>query len=278
MHLTFNLILKQANIEPSNVRLLRHQDTRAGAGRAPYHLWRQDLKAFEQYQANQDPANRSRLQPAAYWASFVGTPYGETLFVGLYLVNNGSALEPVTPSQPLEGGGSIGLTDVYNLERDTRFSAFEGKLVLDWGKGKRSWIQRADKRDKIIVELRAEIREPEFPGHLKFVSTISEMCSLPVSWVTALKQAHGIYLLTCPRTKEIYVGMADGEGGFWQRWENYSYDGHGGNLGLKSRDPSDYQVTILEVAGSSTSRSEIAVMEQVWKRKLQSQVMGLNRN
>jgi hypothetical protein len=54
--------------------------------------------------------------------------------------------------------------------------------------------------------------------------------------------------------------------------------GHGGNVGLRGRDPSDYLVSILEVAGSNVSAEEIIGLEGVWKMKLHSRDMGLNRN
>jgi hypothetical protein len=63
-----------------------------------------------------------------------------------------------------------------------------------------------------------------------------------------------------------------------QRWLDYFRTGHGGNVALKSRDPSDYQVTILEVAGTAASEADIGKMETRWKEKLQSRAMGLNRN
>ena len=68
------------------------------------------------------------------------------------------------------------------------------------------------------------------------------------------------------------------EGGFWGRWQDYLQTGHGGNEGLKSRDPSDYQVSILEVAGTSAEADEVRQMESRWQSKLQSREMGLNRN
>jgi hypothetical protein len=85
-------------------------------------------------------------------------------------------------------------------------------------------------------------------------------------------------LLTCPKTKEQYVGSANGDEGFWGRWQCYAQSGHGGNLGLKSRDPSDYQISILEVAGTSATPGEILLMEGRWQAKLQSREMGLNKN
>jgi hypothetical protein len=73
-------------------------------------------------------------------------------------------------------------------------------------------------------------------------------------------------------------GSATGEAGFWARWQDYIRTGHGGNVALKSRDPSDYQVSILEVAGTAATVDDILKMESRWKAKLQSGEMGLNRN
>jgi GIY-YIG catalytic domain len=101
---------------------------------------------------------------------------------------------------------------------------------------------------------------------------------LPSAWIDALSAARGVYVLTCPRTKELYIGSATGAGGFWGRWVQYANDGHGGNIQLKSRDASDYQVSILEVAGSSATDADILDLESRWKEKLQTKRMGLNSN
>ena len=107
---------------------------------------------------------------------------------------------------------------------------------------------------------------------------LSTIAALPTGWLSALGSAKGIYLLTCPRTKEQYVGSATGEDGFLGRWLGYARDGHGNNVALKSRDPSDYQVSILEVSGSTATHEEILAAEQLWKAKRRSREMGLNKN
>ena len=53
--------------------------------------------------------------------------------------------------------------------------------------------------------------------------------------------------------------------------------GHGGDVALKSRDPSDYQVSILEVAGTAATSDEIFRIESLWKAKLQSRRAGIHR-
>src|SRR3546814_1913142 len=79
-------------------------------------------------------------------------------------------------------------------------------------------------------------------------------------------------------SSDLHVSSAYGEDGFLGRWTGYARDGHGGNIGLKSRELSDYQVSILEVCGSGLTVDEIIRVEALWKAKLQSREMGLNKN
>jgi hypothetical protein len=120
--------------------------------------------------------------------------------------------------------------------------------------------------------------EDPFPGFQALILNLSEIETIPPTWAAALATTRGIYLLTCPRTREQYVGMASGIDGFLGRWREYFANGHGGNVGLKSRDPSDYQVSILETVGTGATLADLAAIEVHWKHKLQSREMGLNRN
>lgn len=277
MPVMFNSILLSADFDVGAVRLLRHKDKRAAKGRTPYELWRDDRQQFDLYQATQDVKNESKLK-APYWASFVGTPSGETLFVGIYGVKNRKLLEQDTPKPHMAGVDRAGSCHVYELTLEQRLGDLVGKLLIDWGAGDRAWIQRADRQNKRVTELRAEFKEPDFPGFLNFIGSLSGLDKLPRAWMVVLQSSKGIYLLTCPRTKEQYVGSATGEGGFWRRWQDYVQTGHGGDVALRSRDPSDYQVSILEVAGTASTIDDIIRMEGLWKSKLQSREMGLNRN
>jgi hypothetical protein len=272
----FNTILLASDFRLADVRLLRHKDRRAAKGRTPYELWRDARQQFNLYQATQSVGNRNKLR-APYWASFVGTPSDETLFVGIYGVRNRRLLEQDTPKPHMDGVDEAGSCDVYDLTLEQKLSDLVGKLLIDWGPGDRAWIQRADRQDKRITELRTEFKEPDFPGFLNFVEPLSRLDKLPKGWIAVLKSSKGIYLLSCPKTKEQYVGLATGKEGFWGRWQEYIQTGHGGNVALKSRAPSDYQVSILEVAGTaSTLDDDIIKMEEQWKSKLQSREMGLN--
>ena len=260
MPLRFNTFLTQFDIAPSTVRLLRHQDSRSAKGRTPYELWRDDRPSFNFYQEAQSLGNRSKLR-AEFWASFVVTPGGETLLVGIYRSRHLGVNDVERTWPHAEGVDPPRSCDLYELALDERVDDMAGRVVIDWGSGERSWIQRADNQNKVILQIRDTFREPEFPGFTEFISTLSNIDRLPPAWSAALSSSRGIYLLTCPKTREQYVGSATGAEGFRGRWLAYARDGHGGNVGLKSRDASDYQVSILEVAGSS------ATTESSWRWK-----------
>lgn len=278
MPIMLNSLLLQAGLDLSQVILIRHRDSRAEKGRTPYELWRDNRPAFEDYQSHQGSDNRSKFSRAPKWASFVGLSDGKTMFVGLYDAVYRGVLDHdrVTPHTGVVD--TAGSYDMYDLRLDVAFAEFDGKLFIDWGEGTRAWVQRAERQDKRVTELRLKYEEDAFPGFLNFLEPLSKIVSLPPSWISVLKSSSGIYLLTCPRTKEQYIGSVTGKEGFWQRWQGYCQTGHGGNVALKSREPSDYQVSILEVAGSSATDGEILQMEGRWKQKLQSREMGLNRN
>lgn len=276
MPIRFNALLRDRDINPADVRLLRHQDTRGAKGASIYQLWREDRPRFEAYQAWQPSSQKGRPK-AKYWAVFLKDYANATLFVGLYEVRAIDSAPSMTIN-PLSGQPVPEEGDVFVLEQSDLLAEFAGRLCVDWGPATRARAQRADRQDKLVIELRKNIEEPPFPGHLMFVSNLSSIETLPRAWRVALSQARGAYLLTCPRTKEQYIGSASGEDGFIGRWFEYLRTGHGGNKALKSREPSDYQVSILELAGSSASVGDILDMERRWKAKLQSVEMGLNRN
>lgn len=199
------------------------------------------------------------------------------MFVGIYAARylgaSASDIESATTGEHCPAGS----LHLYRAELQEALSDYVGRLFIDWGSGTRAWVQRPT-TTKAITELRPTFREPEFPGYLNLITNLSAISAMPTTWRSALQSARGIYLLTCPRTGEWYVGSAYGNDGFFGRWQQYADDGHGGNIQLRSRERSDYQVSILEVAGSALSDVEVIALESHWKRKLQSREAGLNRN
>jgi hypothetical protein len=283
MPLYFNMLLRDEGIDPSYVRLLRHQTGKV-PGRTPYTLWRDDMRAFQRYQSTQDPTRRAYFD-APFWAAFVAPPSGGTLFVGLYEVNlvgqvPAGQIDPLTLRE-VGAEKAIGPYDLYDCRPVKELLEYVGRLFVHWGdssSASRAWVQRAERQEKEIIELTRTFQEEAFPGFTKFIRPLSEIEAMPISWKEVLTASRGVYLLACPKTREHYVGSACGEGGFLGRWRDYVANSHGGNVGLKTRDPSDLQVSILEVAGSASSVEEILAVEASWKDKLLSRKIGFNRN
>ncbi|MBI5770279.1 MAG: GIY-YIG nuclease family protein [Verrucomicrobia bacterium] len=267
----FNLLLRDAGLDPADVKLVRHQDRRVPPERMPYELWR--AGTFELYQRIQ---GKPRFAGAKAIASFVATPLDETLFVGLYVVKSVGVVPSGTidPSTLTESHGA----NFYELEAAPALAELRGRLIIDWGDGFRAWVQNAANQDKLILEIRRAVSDPPFPGFMRFTTRLNALATVPRSWREALSSVAGVYLLTHPETGQQYVGSANGEAGFWGRWETYVASGHGGNKRMRDLPTADYHVTILEVAASSATTDELLRMEAAWKAKLLTRDHGLNAN
>ena len=274
MPIRFNYLLVQAGIDPSEVRLVRHQDSRTDRDRTPYRLWSRHPDDFMEYQSRQSLRSESGLGRAKYWAVFVAAPpHNETLFVGLYAVLSQKLVESGIVDSVSIRGEKEDEHILYDLKPCDELSEFNGKLVIEWGKGSRSWAQRADNQDKMVLEVRRKIIEEKFIGYLAFISQLSEIDHLPNSWIDHLREAKGVYLLTCPRTGENYVGSATGEGGFHSRWQQHAAMS-GDAIRFKTREPSDLRVCILETAGSGMLDVDIIAAEYRWIEKLKPALNG----
>ena len=278
MSFRFNMLLTDMGIDPAEVRLLRHQPV--VCGKPLIDVWRNNLAEFEAYQSYQTAGQRASFA-RHYWASFIGTWDGRTLFVGLYEVGMPTQVEePFTSPISLERHEAR-TYDRYPASASALLEQLRGRLYIEWGggpSGKRAWSQRAEAQDKVISQLCLDAVERPFPGLMNLTLPLSALADAPTTWVQALASSRGVYLLTCPRDGGLYVGSATAEGGFHTRWEQYRANGHGGNVALIGREPSDFIVSILQVAGSTDSSDDILAAEAIWKRKLASRELGLNRN
>jgi hypothetical protein len=229
MPIMFNTLLSAAGFPLADVRLIRHKDNRADRGRSPYELWRDNRSQFELYQSGQSTDSRKKLS-AQYWAVFIANFNDETMFAGLYRVIYRGLLKKDTPMPHISGlMAKAGKSDVYDLTLSEVMSDMIGRLFIEWGAGKLAWVQYAERNDKAVTELRTAFVEEKFPGFLNFVEPLSRLATLPKSWETSLRLVKGVYLLTCPKTKEWYIGSATGADGFWGRWQNYLQSTHPAN-------------------------------------------------
>lgn len=273
MPILFNTLLGTERLPLSQVRLLRHMND---VGRTPYACWFNDREAFENWQKYQSTTHRTAFS-RPYWAVFIDTPAKGTLFVGLYAARF-KAVAPARVPDWLRGGDAVSAAgyDEYELQLLDGMKDLAGHLHVQWPPGRR-WDRKPENFNLVVTELRAAGAEPAYPGHGRFMAQLSEIETLPSSWKQVLGAAKGVYLLTCPRTREQYIGAAFTAGGFYARWLQHA-SRQGDAIAFRVREPSDYRVSILEVAGSLATDADISEMERDWKAKLQSREMGLNRN
>lgn len=274
----FNALLIAVGLDPKQVRLVRHRHERQYQ-RAVYLDAIRRGAQFEQYQSGQgNPTVVAQMSAAKVIAAFVADLRGDTVFVGLFKVNGahtGYQPDPFrNPPKPPSAGSTI-----IDLERMTELDDYVGRIVIDWGGGERAWVQYADRREKRIIELRRQAEEPPFPGFGRFAANLAEVDTLPAAWQAPLSATRGIYLLVLRDSGVQYVGSATGADGFIGRWRTYG-DGHGGNVALKElgHGADQFEVRVLETAGSGASVQDVYDLESLWKDKLGSRVRGLNRN
>jgi hypothetical protein len=270
--LSFNHLLEAASIPAGQTRMVRHQSRRGPLGKSPYDLWRAQDGSFERYQCIQSD---KEFATGDYVASFVPGPNGETVFVGMYRVLSQGIVNDPEITCPIGGISAIDHI-LYTMEKLDALNEYIGRLVIDWGKAYIAWNQWANRQPKPIIEIRAQITEPPFPGFIHFISTIKALADVPNTWKSNLINARGVYLLVSKKTGQRYVGKASGSEGFWGRWMDYAHDGHGGNEGMKATADGDYQVSILEVAASSASEGDIQRLEALWMKKIATTSDGLN--
>lgn len=275
MVLSLNALLRAACLPIETTILLRHGD-----GRAKDTLYRAAMamdQRFEDYQRRQvSPNVIASFDTATHLVSFVVDHAGDTVFAGAWHMqgkSNEALPDPFVAPDPDEPPASIYRTKRVDLLDDLR-----GRLVIDWGKAFLKWCQRAT-QTKPILEIRRQIAEPPFPGYLQFRHRLAELETLPSSWLAALQATGGVYLLAHRQRAQFYVGSATGTDGFLGRWRCYR-NGHAGNVGMQdiAGTVDDYDVSILETAGSGLGEQEVIRLEGCWKEKLGSRERGLNRN
>jgi hypothetical protein len=145
--IAFNTLLRKAGVEPDDVKLARHHDTRWPG--QTHELWTADDGRFDLYQQIQ---KREVFKDARLLASFVVTAERETLFVGLYNIMNGLDTVPQGKLDPVSGE-NVGGNFLYSLTLAPQLAEYRGNLTIEWGPGYRSWVQLARKNDKPVLKI-----------------------------------------------------------------------------------------------------------------------------
>ncbi len=280
MHGLTNLIGKK------KVKLIRHQDLSRDID---FHKIIDNKQLLEEYQSFQSEDKFN----CEYIITYIAFEKTHSLLYGIYQVVSSKPVKNIKVSDSLiKAGHTSNFTGYeYMLEELNWLDDLKNRLVIDWGKGTRSWAQWLDEeKDKEVIEIRPKGYVKEFPGYLDLVLSFNELETLISNksanriWFNKLSSIYAIYLILDTETGNQYIGSASGSDGLWGRWSDYAKNIHGGNKGLKElveEKGKDYkynfQYSILHVL-SATKGSQVEEYENLYKEKLGSRVFGLNKN
>ena len=229
---------------------------------------------FKQWQ--EDQSGKNFEQP--YIIAWITYRKHEWMFAGLW--RSISCVEK-------PGGGFT-----YNTELLTKGSEFIGRLIIHYNKPfRQSYPYALTSLDDLSIKeiLREPYTMTPFPGYeqvnIDFSQLQSIMFQQEPSWMSALSNVKGIYLITDITNGKLYVGSAYGENAFWNRWNEYSQNGHGGNVILRKlinefgKEYADnFRFSILETRSMNAEDDAIIMREQYWKQILASREHGYNAN
>ena len=185
-------------------------------------------------------------------------------------------------------------TDSNTVNLVTLYEEYVGRLLIYYpGPGLRG---RAFKLENHFNELKvAQIYEKSFEGEAwcgyenvehRFSQLEAIIKQNKPDWKSALESVKGVYLIVDKTNGKIYIGSAYGDSGIWSRWVCYIDTGHGWNdeltklIKINGIDYArkNFQFSILEFRSMKTDDQTIIAREQYWKRALQSNVFGYNKN
>jgi len=181
---------------------------------------------------------------------------------------------------------------IYKTEAISSLESLAGRLIVTFKRsGRQSYLNAENWAGSMLIEalLPNKMVVADFQGYNQSLVSKSKLDIIVQqnleSWHSALSNVSGVYLITDTGTGMLYVGSATGEEGIWQRWCQYSRNGHGGNkelMAILKEKGSDYstnfQYSILEIADTHTSAEAVLERESYWKKVLCCREYGYNAN
>jgi HNH endonuclease len=147
---TFNALLRDVGIDPNDVCLLRHKPTKPNQdGLTLFEFRERDPQGFETYLRTQE-RDRPIFNKSRYWANFVVTADGRTLFAGLYQVDGSEPEQPggMSAFDGERAGARNGKHyALYNARHRAELSEQIDHLEIKWDKCYVNWCRKAAKKD-----------------------------------------------------------------------------------------------------------------------------------
>jgi len=279
--LCFSDILQKAGLDPAKVKLIRHALTDAGFRTC---CERDMVLEYTRQQKNGFSSGYD------YWCVFISDKGTLAKLFACYKVGgavpDAPAVMPVGFPFPewFQGNGSY-----FDLNYVDNLKEYEGRLIIDWGKGTRMWHQKGT-TEKPVVAIQAD-QKKVFSGFENLILTYNELKEIvenPIvydAWHTALSSVNAIYLIVDRETGKQYVGSAYGKGGLLGRWTCYADSLHGNNKQMRElicAHPERYrhfQFSILQILPKTATDEEVIRTESLYKKKLLTHSpFGMNDN
>lgn len=270
MPLTLGPLLIDAGIDPTQALVIRHAFVTEPeeSGLTGLHADSTHAEIFSYTGTQSSDPRRFPALPPRYWVVFIKEGGDQARLWSV-----------------VENRGEVSRDEIrrtFDIAETEHMEDLRGRLVIGW-KSPRTWRMNATTAASYPVVGIADAEPIPFPGFDRLVLSHVQLQAVMrehryASWRTALSSVFGIYLITDTRDGRHYVGKADGEESIRQRWHAYATNGHGGNVELKTLDPSSFRFSLLRVFDPSTPRSDINAAEGHFKVALDSVRHGLNRN
>lgn len=187
-----------------------------------------------------------------------------------------------------DGKTPVTLNTFYEFTKLTEFEKYFGRLVVKFHKYQAFVTLKGNKIDNFIVKeiLSNSLDQDLFPGYEDVNISWETMKRVleKDTWITALENQKGVYLITDISNGKRYVGKASGKDMILGRWNSYIRTRHGGNVELKKLDfdhiEKNFRYSILDIYKSSTNDQIIDEREKWWKDVLLSrqEQYGYNKN
>lgn len=273
-------IFEHYGVKTDKVKLVRHGNKEISI----LDTFQSDRKKFEVYQSFQQPLKFSSSKHIAVFAPDKKT---SALFLGLWdiidYVENKDFTKDLheTIDEFRFPKGWHDDSAWYNLRYNPIMEELSERLLIEWGAGTIAWVQTINKE---ILEIKGKNSIGDFKSYDSINLTFLELKKLVgnpgsnITWVTALSNVNGIYLILEKSSGKLYVGSAYGGNGIYGRWQSYANCGDGGNQELSKLDPKNFVFSILEILPSTYSTEEVLERENRWKNKLGTRINGLNKN
>jgi len=275
----------------SSTLLMRHSPKEPALKRVLPWLAATRPDIYNAYQQTQSPKAETQMLRATWLASFIGHQPGKALFIGLYRVGKYRLLNydeywAVPAYQAMLQWDLNGLTQErascfwFDLELNSFYDHWKGKLVVKWPGGEHSWSRWANRNSLEILAVHEDtLLDPPVPDWTQLDLGWADLAVLPTRLRHALLEWRGVYYIFDETTAKGYVGSASGKENILGRWKNYAATGHGGNVLLRDRNPEAFRFSILQRVAPDMDRKDVIAVENSWKARLHSRApFGLNDN